>query len=278
MSLGTNRVTTSKLDIFEALLDSESDELLVVVTDTDTIEALLEALSDCDDAPTVRLLAASSVLKTVRGDFVLASTAADLVEDGTLSLRTTDEQSGNAMALSDDVLVSLVPAGRYTAGLSTDDAEFVAEANEFWRTVWDESEAFALRTPARSRIADSLQTTFGPEIESEFEAMTDVLRTARGSESGGLDEIGASLLVAAKHEELLYDISKWGEEVGVASKATFSRTKTALEQQGLITTEKVPIDVGRPRLRLLLADDRFEDASAEEIASCAHGVLSRTRA
>jgi DNA-binding MarR family transcriptional regulator len=82
-----------------------------------------------------------------------------------------------------------------------------------------------------------------------------------------------SLLVAGKNGELLYDISKWGEDVGVASKATFSRTKTRLEDNGLLDTEKVPIDVGRPRLRLLLGDQRLADATADELAAVAREML-----
>ena len=80
--------------------------------------------------------------------------------------------------------------------------------------------------------------------------------------------------MAAKHEQLLYDISRWGEDAGVASKATFSRTKTHLEERGLLETEKVPIDVGRPRLRLLVGDERLGEVDAEELASVARELLS----
>ncbi len=277
MTPTSNSVVASKTELFERILDDESGEVFVVGIDNDTTEALLDVLGDLDDSPTVRLLAAESVLKGVRSDFVLASTAAELVEADTLELRTSDEPAGTGLVVTDDQLVSLVPAGRYTAGLATDDTTFVDEANEHWQGSWERSDEFALRTPARSQVEESLTETFGPDVETDFRTMVNALRTARGSGNDGLDEVGASLLVAAKHEALLYDISKWGEDVGVASKATFSRMKTTLEQQGLITTEKVPIDVGRPRLRLLLADDRFEGASAEEIASAAHGSLSRTQ-
>jgi DNA-binding MarR family transcriptional regulator len=75
--------------------------------------------------------------------------------------------------------------------------------------------------------------------------------------------VTVSLLVAARNRELLYDISRWGEDVGLASKATFSRTKSQLEERGLLDTEKVPIDVGRPRLRLRLTDGLAEAPVAE---------------
>jgi hypothetical protein len=72
---------------------------------------------------------------------------------------------------------------------------------------------------------------------------------------------------------LLYDISRWGEDVAIASKATFSRTKSQMEDAGLIETEKVPIDVGRPRLRLRFADDRLETADVEQLARVAASML-----
>src|SRR5699024_7273037 len=108
---------------------------------------------------------------------------------------------------------------------------------------------------------------------------------ARGDENetegrgrSGLTEVGVSVLVAAKHGELLYDISVWGEDVGLASRATFSRIKAQLEEEGLITTEKVPIDVGRPRMRLRLGDEQLREADVTELASAAHGKLSRAGA
>jgi hypothetical protein len=116
-------------------------------------------------------------------------------------------------------------------------------------------------------------TDIGDDAAADFDAVLDSLQTARG-DGDGLDEVTISLLVAAKNGELLYDISKWGEDIGLASKATFSRTKTQLEDRGLIDTEKVPIDVGRPRLRLKLGDDRLTEADADELASVAQSLIA----
>jgi len=43
---------------------------------------------------------------------------------------------------------------------------------------------------------------------------------------------------------------------------------------GLIDTEKVPIDVGRPRLRLMVGDDRLDQADSDDLASVAQSLLS----
>jgi hypothetical protein len=68
------------------------------------------------------------------------------------------------------------------------------------------------------------------------------------------DEVALAILAGAKREVQLFELSTWGEDVGLASRATFSRVKIALEDRGVIETEKIPIDVGRPRQRLVLAN------------------------
>jgi len=106
----------------------------------------------------------------------------------------------------------------------------------------------------------------GEATREDFDAVLAAMDSARGAD-GEVDEVTVALLVAAKNDVLLYDISKWGGDVGIASKATFSRTKTRLEDLGIIDTEKVPIDVGRPRLRLKLGDERLNGLDAAELAA-----------
>jgi predicted transcriptional regulator len=113
-------------------------------------------------------------------------------------------------------------------------------------------------------------------METDFRTVLESIESMGDDDE--LDEVEVNLLVAAKHEQLLYDISRWGEDAGVASKATFSRTKNHLEEKGLIETEKIPIDVGRPRLRLLLGDERLREAEAEELASVAQSMSSSVEA
>ena len=277
MGLPSNSVKTSKTELLRSALEGESGEVFGVGFDEEATEALIEILSGLDEPPRVRLLARESVLKWLRSDFMRASAAAELIAAETLSLRATDDPFENVLMVTEGQMISVVPAGERVAGLVTDDGGFVESTRKRWQSVWEESTEFDLRTPPRSRVEDSLATAFGPDVESDFQTMLGVLSSARGDEDG-LDEVAVSLLAAAKHEELLYDISKWGEDTGVASKATFSRTKTRLEEIGLIATEKVPIDVGRPRLRLLLGDERLREVDADELAGAAQSVLSTAQA
>ncbi|WP_256393812.1 transcriptional regulator TbsP [Natronoarchaeum rubrum] len=261
-------------DILRELLADADDELFLVNPSREAIESFVDvATAFDDDRPLVRLLADERTLKDVMDDFIVASNTADLVDAGVLELRTTESPPGNSLALTADAVVALVDAGNQVGGLVSDDDGFVESAHDSYQSRWESADEYNLRTPPITRVRETLSEEISPEAEDDFTNILDSLETARG-DGDGLDEVTISLLVAAKNEALLYDISKWGEDVGIASKATFSRTKTKLEDMGLIDTEKVPIDVGRPRLRLKLGDDRLTDADNGQLATTAQSILN----
>jgi hypothetical protein len=266
----SNLLERTVADVLSEALSTVDDELYVINPTTETIDELVDVMDD--EGPTVRLLAAEGVLKSVMDDFLVASRAADHVEADRLEIRTYEEPT-NTLLVTDSTVVSVVRADGRVAGLTTDDEAFIESAYDRFSEAWDDAEDFNLRTPAISRVESTLREGLGEPTADDFENVLASLETARGN-GDGLDEVTISLLVAAKNEDLLYDISKWGEDVGIASKATFSRTKSRMEEMGLIDTEKVPIDVGRPRLRLKLGDDRLRDADTGQLASVAQSMLA----
>ena len=261
-------------EILDSVLSAVTGEIFVVNPSGETVEALVAVAESASDIPTVNLLADESVLKDVMDDFIVASNAADLITRGHLEVRTLGEKSTeNALLITPDSVLALVTAGDQVGALATDDQTFVDTATNTYRGAFEDAPAFRLRTPPLSSVRSTLSEGIGDAAQADFDTVLSSLSTARG-DGDGLDEVTISLLVAAKNEVLLYDISKWGEDVGIASKATFSRTKTKLEELGLIDTEKVPIDVGRPRLRLKLGDDRLKEANADQIAGVAQSLLT----
>lgn len=260
-------------DILRTVLESASEDLLVVNPSADAIEELIDVAGGVSEPPQIRLLGDESTLKDVMSDFILASEAADLIDDDTLELRTLENGNDNSLLVSPNEVVALINVGDTVAGLTTDDEEFVSLTYDSYTTAWEDAAEFKLRTPPLSRIRSTLSNDIGEPVEDDFTGVMNSLQTARG-DGDGLDEVTISLLIAAKNEVLLYDISKWGEDVGIASKATFSRTKTRLEDMGLIDTEKVPIDVGRPRLRLKFGDERLREANTDQLASVAQNLLN----
>jgi hypothetical protein len=272
--MASNLLNTELEDILATTMAENGDEMLVVNPAGETIEGVVSVATEFEgEPPTINLLADERTLKDVMDDFIVASNAADLMEKDVLQLRTIREIPENSLLVTQHRVIALVQAGSHVGGLTTDDDEFVEAAYETYSETWEKAHPFSLRTPPLTRVRQTLSDEISPDVENDFTSVLDSLETARGN-GDGLDEVTISLLVAAKNEALLYDISKWGEDVGIASKATFSRTKTKLEDMGLIDTEKVPIDVGRPRLRLKLGDDRLKGAKSDQLASVAQSLLN----
>ncbi|RQH03141.1 transcriptional regulator TbsP [Natrarchaeobius oligotrophus] len=261
-------------DILESVLEETSGDVYMINPSRDAIEEFVSVAIGFDGSlPTVNMLADERTLKDVMDDFIVASNAADLISDGALSLRTIDEAPENSLLITDDRVIAVVHAGDRVGGLVTDDESFVEDTYAAYTGRWEDASSYNLRTPPITDVRETLSEEISPGAEDDFTAILNSLETARG-DGDGLDEVTISLLVAAKNEALLYDISKWGEDVGIASKATFSRTKTKLEDMGLIDTEKVPIDVGRPRLRLKIGDDRLREADNGQLATVAQSILN----
>jgi len=261
-------------DILETVLEDATGTVYMVNPSREAIEAFVSVATAFEGSlPSVCMLADERTLKDVMDDFIVASNAADLSHSGDLSLRTLEETPENSLLVTEDQVVAVVHAGDRVGGLITDDESFIADTYETYATRWEDASSFNLRTPPITAVRETLSEEISAEAEADFSSILDSLETARG-DGDGLDEVTISLLVAAKNEALLYDISKWGEDVGIASKATFSRTKTRLEEMGLIDTEKVPIDVGRPRLRLKVGDDRLREADNGQLATVAESILN----
>jgi hypothetical protein len=273
MSSETNVLDSDIGRVVASALRSGSGVAYVVDPTPAILRALVESGVDADRPAPVRVLADRTVLKTVADDFTVATAAAELVDRGAIELRVADADpaAGNALVVTDESVVAVVPMGERAAGLATDDDAFVGEAAETYRNRFEAADAFTLRTPALSAVRASLETDLGDDVRADFDAVFESLDDDSGPD---LDEVVVSLLVAARNDVLLYDVSKWGEDVGIASKATFSRTKSELEDRGVIETEKVPIDVGRPRLRLRLGDDRLREADPARLASIAAELLA----
>jgi Family of unknown function (DUF5821) len=241
-----------------ALFD-DADSVLVVNPAPAVFRTIMVTAASVDDElPTLQVLATPDVLKSSREDFILASQIADLIDQDTLELRTTTDIARSSLLVSDEQVVTVVSLDGELTGLQSKDDELVENIQSAFLDDWEDGDTFNLRTPPLSRVRETLSEEFGDEAEDDFMMVFESVDRIPG-EDDDLDEVTIALLVGANNELLLYDISKWGEDTGMASKATFSRVKTRLEDRGLIDTEKVPIDVGRPRLRLGLVPDDLED-------------------
>jgi hypothetical protein len=251
-------------ELFQELFETTTEPILIVNPSHAELESLIVSAIEFDaDGPELRVLTDEQTPSSVFDDFIIASHAADLIDREQLQPRSAPEIARNSLLITTDRIIPLVEINGEITSLQSDDSELVDQARATFMAEWEEADQVTLRTPPLSEIRETLREDIGDETADDFDEFLEATETV-DSESA-LDEVAISLIVAAKNRVLLYDISKWGEDVGLASKATFSRTKTHLEDTGLIDTEKVPIDVGRPRLRLRFADEDLHDASIDDL-------------
>ncbi|MFB6282845.1 MAG: DUF5821 family protein [Halobacteria archaeon] len=221
----------------------------------------------------IKILGRDEDLKEVFDDFLISSPAADLVKTGKIEVRSLkDNEQRSLVIVKDKAVMSYVNLAETIGALSSSDESLVSSSEAMFEDLWEDGEEFNIRTPPMSKVKQTLRDEIGEDTMDDFTEMLEKLEAAKG-DGEGIDEITVALLCAARNNVLLYDISKWGEDSGVASKATFSRKKTELENSDLIDTENVPIDIGRPRLRLKFADETLQEASIEEIIEQAQTVL-----
>lgn len=245
--------------VVEDGIDTADEELFVINPAPKTIREFVTTVSVKADTPDIKLFTDENSLKDVLEDFLVASKIADQVSDGSLAVRTLSDVPRSSFLMTEEVLMTIIEGGEGVASLSSTEDSFVSSTYEEYSNRWNRSEPFSLRTPPLSRVRETMAQEIGEQAVEDFDTSLDAVETARGN-GEGLDEVTIALLVAANNRELLYDISRWGEDVRLASKATFSRTKNQLESNGLIDTEKVPIEMGRPRLRLVLGESDLIDA------------------
>ena len=221
--------------------------------------------------PAVRVVATGSRLREFRDDFGAAALAAELVADDRLGLRATAALDGTPVAASrSQVYVPVVVNGTNT-GVAAAAAPFTDEVFRQCASAWEEGTPFDLRTPPLSTIRETLTAEIGPDARADFDAVLTTVE--RDHDPTAFDPVTAALLVVARHRQLLYDVSNWGADVGLASKATFSRKKNRLEDLGVVETERESVPTGRPRQRLFLTETYRNRIDDEGPASVLAGVL-----
>lgn len=251
-------------EVLREVLDSASGEVLLVNPSRETMAELVAAFHR-QPPPPARLLADRKPLKELAGVFLIASTIADLVAGDKLGVRTLDRPPRHSLLASQMGVVSIVEYDGHAVGLSTTERAFIDATFEEYEHRWEQGGEFSFRTPPLSQIRETLTQTLGQETAEDFDRIIGVMGTRRSGDVH-LDAVTIVLLVAANNRELLYDVTRWAEEIDLASKATVSRTKNRLEESGILDTEKEHIDVGRPRQRLRLGSPELRERGIEEVA------------
>lgn len=210
-------------------------------------------------SPTIHVLAEKEDLLAVRRQFSVATHTAELINNGQLTVTPRAPSGRGSFIITEGTVNAIASIDEHTVLLETEHRhdELIKTCTDYQGT-----ESFDLRTPAWNQVTGTIEDSFDTTVRDDF--ITAVETWGTELESTKLDESGIAVLVAAQHELLFYDISKWGEDIKLSSRATFSRVKRELEEKDIIECEKVPLDIGRPRLRLTIGE-KYASLSIPEL-------------
>lgn len=259
---------------FRQAIESAGSDPILTLLDVEQVRAFVNLERVSGSEGEIRVLIPEDVLKTVRKEFGTATRLADLAENGAVSYRATEPGSRLQSAL--------VSGAGYSTFLWTGEDRLIEAGGSDEATTdslrarmedrWENAESFSLRTPAYSTLLSTVEEDFGSGMRADVEAVVESGETPPGL-GDEIDETDMIVLLGAQNRRQLYHLSKWAEHIEFASAATFSRVKSQLEEEGIITTEKVPQDIGRPRQELHLDPD-LEGMSPVELLETVDSIRS----
>ncbi|SNR51206.1 transcriptional regulator TbsP domain-containing protein [Halorubrum vacuolatum] len=229
--------------LFQSTVETLRSSLPAVETDHDAANTRHPEPSD-PNIPRLRVLARESTLTAITDGFHPAGRVAALLERDLLSLRVLSTPQPNTVLLGrteTTVLVS-TPAGVYAIEAGND-----SRLRDRYEPRYLESDRFRLRVPSRRRIHQAFTARCGASVASDVLA---VLAAGADPDEDTLDARHRAALAAARCGVDDYEFRRACEEAGLGSPSTFTAVKRRLVDAGLLTTERVPQPVGRPRQRL----------------------------
>lgn len=261
-------------DLLRSAVEAVDGSPTLILPDIRLFRAIADIKTATEWPDSLRVLAPEATLSEVRREFLTATHVVDLIEEGPLDVRAvSDTTAVQPLLVSESGFTSFLGIGEERlCSLRTEETESAGLLGTQVDDLWDEADEYTLQTPPYSRMLETLGGDVSVETQEDFQAVLESPETTR-SVGESLDEVNVALLMAARNGQQLYHLGRWGEDVGLASSAKFSREKRRMEEIGLIKTEKVKSGVGRPRQRLLLSDD-LEGMDSTEIITTAESVIS----
>ncbi|MEZ3142528.1 DUF5821 family protein [Halobaculum sp. MBLA0143] len=258
-----------EVETFRELFDTAEGTLYAFDPPVQLLSSFVVAASRYDETtPPIRVLAGATTLRRFTRDFEAAATAAELSAEGRLSVRTDETTEGTTVFATAEAVFVPVIVGEADTAVAARRATFAADVFETCRHAWETRDPFRLTTPSLSTVRETLTTEFGRAAAADFEAALSTV--TRAPDPTAFDPASVVVMIAARHEQLHYDVTRWGNEIGLASKATFSRKKTRLEELGVVTTDTESVPTGRPRQRLSLTEQyerRVEESGIDSLVA-----------
>ncbi len=199
--------------------------------------------------PLQLLLREEAVKSLLEVDYVLWH----LEEDDNHSIRQLDVQTYHPLFTSPSALMSVIELEQDIYGLQTESERLVDAVWSFVGHMWDDAESIPLEVPTVTEISDTYTELVGQHHAEVYLQALEQSWPLQLSDVA-LDATELAVMVAAHADTQLRELSIWGEDVEISTRADFSRAKTRLVELGIVETSTDHMGIGRPRLRLHMVD------------------------
>lgn len=235
---------------------------------------LVVALEQADEVNEIEILTDSDTITELRNLFFTTTRLVDYIQEGNIKIRAQDSHLPSLIITEDSIEATTGFPDADPTVVETTEESFVEDTIETFDERFEEADEVMFRKPAYFSLLDTLQEGFDEPLGEDFEA---ALREAKEPDRPSLeiDPVFVSILVGVYNEISFYQLSRWGEDVRLASRAKYSRKKRELEEEGIIDYENIPRQVGRPRHRLLLGEAVDEEKSIDDIVATTIQCLSK---
>lgn len=269
--MALERINDTRVDAFSTVLDADS-RVFVTTSKVTDFSDLAFAMLETEPSARVDVLTDERTVSEVRRRFLTASHLADFVDADVLRIRTVDDRLPSFLVTETELTTITGIDDTLLVTFTRSDSAFVEETYGEIERRFEAEESVSLRAPAYSRMLEELGEALGDQMRADVTEMLDGALATCDDETD-IDAARLSILAGARNEVQMYELSRWGEDAGVASRSKYSREKTRLEDLCVVDTEKINSGVGRPRQRLVLADD-VDDADVGELLSLTESVLA----
>lgn len=259
----------------------DATDPLVVAPPPALVRAIVDSLRGRREASTeapehVRLLCTRADADAAFADFLTAADATNAVDAGQLAVRTVTDLDAS-LTVADGTVRALLRVGDDESseppGLDTvvdEDEALYDVVSAAYDARWADADDYDFGVPGRTTLLESFRDRW-PDAGDTLADLFDAVESFDGTDP--LDPVTACTLVAAHHRVLAMRLGEWAEEVGFSSRTEIARAKTRLVESGIIDTEREPAGVGRPRHRLIPADESLADATAADLLSRGRNAL-----
>lgn len=218
----------------------------------EVLTGVVRALEAAPDPPTVDVLGRSDVFREFRNDFEIGCRASALIRDDLLRLRVAECGNLSMLLITPTEAQLVIFLDEYVDLSTITDEDWVGDVFEEVTAEFEAAEPYSVRKPPFDEVFRTASEKLGEPFETDFRAVLEL--AAEEGRRKAFNAVTAAILVGASHELENYAVGRWLESTGVASTASASRYKTTLEERGLVETENVQVEIGRPRQQLLLTE------------------------